>query len=116
MVNATLTTQALLDHFAIREIVFSGIAGGVNPNLRIGDVTVPAEWGQYQEQLFAREVPGGWETGDWPIDFPNYGMMHPQSVKVTRAGGTPDARRGGSGSRPMRRACGWRKGLPTAWR
>jgi len=91
MVNATLTTQALLDHFAIREIVFSGIAGGVNPNLRIGDVTVPAEWGQYQEQLFAREKAGGWETGDWPVDFPNYGMMHPQSVKVTRAGGTPDA-------------------------
>ena len=91
MVNAALTAQALLDHFAIREIVVSGIAGGVNPNLRIGDVTVPAEWGQYQEQLFAREVPGGWETGDWPTDFPNYGMMHPQSVKVTRAGGAPDA-------------------------
>jgi adenosylhomocysteine nucleosidase len=91
MVNATLTAQALLDHFAIREIVISGIAGGVNPNLRIGDVTVPGQWGQYQESLFAREIAGGWETGDWAIDFPNYGMMHPQSVQVTRAGGTPDA-------------------------
>jgi adenosylhomocysteine nucleosidase len=90
MVNATLTAQALLDHFAIREIVFSGIAGGVNPNLRIGDVTVPAQWGQYQEALFARQIPGGWETGDWPTDFPNFGMMHPQSVKVTRTGGTPE--------------------------
>ncbi|MGO8675721.1 MAG: 5'-methylthioadenosine/S-adenosylhomocysteine nucleosidase [Limisphaerales bacterium] len=90
MVNATLTAQCLIDHFALREIVFSGIAGGVNPNLRIGDVTVPAEWGQYQEALFARQTPSGWETGDWPTDFPNYGMIYPQSVKVTRAGGTPD--------------------------
>jgi adenosylhomocysteine nucleosidase len=91
MVNATLTAQALLDHFAIREIVVSGIAGGVNPDLKIGDVTVPAEWGQYQEQLFARASAGGWDTGDWPTDFQHYGMMYPQSVGVTRVGGTADA-------------------------
>lgn len=91
MVNATLTTQALLDHFAIREIIVSGIAGAVNPDLRIGDVTVPGAWGQYQEQVFARETPSGWDTGDWPKDFPNYGMMHPQNVQVTRDGGTPDS-------------------------
>ena len=46
MVNAALTTQALLDHFTVREIVFSGIAGGVNPELHVGDVTVPAAWGE----------------------------------------------------------------------
>ena len=90
MVNATMTAQAVLDHFNVREIIFSGIAGGVNPNLRIGDVTVPAEWGQYQEHLFAREIPNGWETGDWGVSFGHYGMMFPQSVQVTRTGGKPD--------------------------
>ena len=90
MVNASMTTQALLDHFAVREIVFSGIAGGVNPGLHIGDVTVPAEWGQYQEQLFARENSGGWDTGDFSVKFKNYGMMFPQFVQVSRRGAASD--------------------------
>src|SRR5262245_1568490 len=82
MVNATMTAQALIDRFNVREIMFTGIAGGANPALRLGDVTVPAQWGQYQEQVFARQTPGGWDTGIWPADFPNYGMMFPQKVQV----------------------------------
>jgi adenosylhomocysteine nucleosidase len=31
MVNAAMTTQLALDHFDISHIVFSGIAGGVDP-------------------------------------------------------------------------------------
>jgi adenosylhomocysteine nucleosidase len=84
MVNASITSQALLDHFTIHEIIFSGIAGGVNPNLQVGDVTVPAEWGQYQEQVFAREIPTGWDAGRMGKEFPNYGMMFPHSASVVR--------------------------------
>jgi adenosylhomocysteine nucleosidase len=61
MVNAAMTTQTVLDHFQVDAIVFSGIAGGVNPALNIGDVVVPEQWGQYQEQLFARESGDGWD-------------------------------------------------------
>lgn len=90
IVNATMTTQNLLDHFAIREIVFSGIAGGVNPKLRVGDVTVPSAWAQYQEHVFARETSGGWDAGPFGGEFPNYGMMFPHSVQVTRNGSDPE--------------------------
>jgi adenosylhomocysteine nucleosidase len=90
MVNAAMTTQALLDEFDIRAIVFSGIAGGVNPDLNIGDVIVPAKWGQYQEQLFARETAEGWDTGTFRKEFDNFGMMFPQSTGVTRRGGEAD--------------------------
>ncbi len=87
VVNAAMTAQLALDRFAIERIVFSGIAGGVDPSLGIGDVTVAERWGQYLEMLFAREVDGGWATMPF-FEYPygNFGMMFPRSVTVSRAG------------------------------
>ena len=91
MVNAAMTTQLALDTFTIDAVVFSGIAGGVNPDLNVGDVTVPAQWGQYQEAFFARELPDGWDTGFYTERYGHYGMMFPKDVEVTSAAGAPDA-------------------------
>ena len=87
VVNATMTVQLALDHFAIKRIVFSGIAGGVDPGLNIGDVVIADRWGQYLEMLFAREVDGGWMTMPF-FEYPhgNFGMMFPRSVTVLRPG------------------------------
>lgn len=90
MVNASMTTQTLLDHFRVKQIIFSGIAGGVNPQLQVGDVVVPAQWGQYQEQVFARETPHGWDPGRFAGSFTNYGMMFPRPVTLSRQGNPPD--------------------------
>ena len=87
VVNAAMTVQLALDHFTIDRIVFSGIAGGVDPGLHIGDVVIADRWGQYLETLFAREVEGGWAKPpffDYP--FANFGMMFPRSVTVQRDG------------------------------
>ena len=90
MVNAAANSQLLLDHFNVTHLIFSGIAGGVNPDLNIGDVVVPARWAQYQEMIFAREVDGEYIL-PWGVpEFPNFGMMFPSSVSVTRKGSTPD--------------------------
>jgi adenosylhomocysteine nucleosidase len=91
MVNAAMTTQALLDRYAIRGIVFSGIAGGVNPGLHVGDVTVPARWGNYQEQVFARETPTGFGPARVTTPFANFGMMFPQGTSVTVRGTKADS-------------------------
>jgi len=91
MVNAAMTTQALLDRFTITGIVFSGIAGGVNPGLNVGDVTVPAQWGNYQEQLFARETPTGFAPTRITTPFANFGMMYPQGTSVTVRGAPADS-------------------------
>ena len=87
IVNAAMTMQLALDHFRIDRIVFSGIAGGVDPALHIGDVVIADRWGQYLETLFAREIEDGWAKPpffDYP--FANFGMMFPRSVTVQRAG------------------------------
>ena len=87
VVNAAMTVQLALDHFAVERIVFSGIAGGVDPGLNIGDVVIAERWGQYLEMLFAREVDGGWMTMPFfAYPYANFGMMFPRSVTVLRAG------------------------------
>lgn len=91
MVNAAMNTQIVLDRFAVRRIVFSGIAGGVDPSLAIGDVIVPDRWAQFLEVSFARRTPGGWVTPE-PVDAaapPPFGMMFPRGVRVGSASEPP---------------------------
>jgi adenosylhomocysteine nucleosidase len=91
MVNAAMNTQLALDHFQVQGIVFSGIAGGVNPGLHIGDVAVPAQWGQYLEVLMARETaPGNFSIPPRMASqtFPPFGMLHPRPVD-TRSAANP---------------------------
>ena len=106
MVNAAISTQTALENFQISGIVFSGIAGGVNPERNIGDVVVAEQWGQYQENLFARSLQEGndckpeckhnsscWGDGIPGLhskEFTNFGMMFPQSVFITHRGGETD--------------------------
>jgi adenosylhomocysteine nucleosidase len=84
MVNAAITAQAVIDRFPVSGIVYSGIGGGVNPGLHIGDVAVPAQWGQYQEHIFPRETAEGWDIAGFSDQFGNFGMMFPQDVAVPR--------------------------------
>lgn len=55
IVNAALTTQLLLDHFQVERLVMSGIAGGVDPDLHVGDVTVPERWAHAMELYWSRD-------------------------------------------------------------
>ena len=96
IVNAAMTTQLALDHFTVERIVVSGIAGGVDPALDVGDLVIADRWGQYLELVFAREEEGEWRPPpffDYP--YPNYGMMFPRSVTVQGVGagaGAPETR------------------------
>lgn len=93
MVNATMSTQIALDRFDVTGIVFSGIAGGVDPALNVGDVVVANQWSQYLEATFARDLGNGkWSVPPWQSrDIPNYGMIFPGPVEVRRAGNaTPE--------------------------
>lgn len=96
MVNAAMTTQLALDRFTIRRIVFSGVAGGVDPGLDVGDVVVPDRWGQYLESVFARADGQGFAPTEGLLDqpaFASHGMIYPRSVLVRRDGAERPERR-----------------------
>ena len=42
-VNAAMTTALLLDHFHPRRVLFTGIAGGTNPDLQPGDIVIAGQ-------------------------------------------------------------------------
>lgn len=44
MLNAGITTQLLLSLFKVEGVLHYGIAGNANPDLQIGDVTIPQYW------------------------------------------------------------------------
>ncbi|MFT3996699.1 MAG: 5'-methylthioadenosine/S-adenosylhomocysteine nucleosidase [Asticcacaulis sp.] len=89
MVNATMNTQLLIDRFHIERIVFSGIAGGIDPALNIGDVAVPERWAQSLETIAGRKTDKGFVRPGWltwaPDGMEAYGMFIPNSVVVGNA-------------------------------
>ncbi len=88
MVNAAMTTQQALDRFSITSIVVSGIAGGVDPDLNIGDVVIAGRWAQYLDMVIARETGDDAYSPPPFLDTPhaNFGMMFPRIIDVTVTG------------------------------
>lgn len=69
-VNAAALTQALLTHGAAR-LIFTGVAGAVQPGLRVGDLVVSTDAVQHDVDVTALgyepgRVPG--EPLNWPAD------------------------------------------------
>lgn len=52
-VNSTIGTQVMIDRFGVDLIIFTGLAGGLMPNLRRGDIVVSNNVVQYDFDLTA---------------------------------------------------------------
>lgn len=61
-VNASVCTQILIDEFAASNIVFTGVAGAVNPDLKIGDIVVSTDCVQHDMDVRAL----GFKLGEIP--------------------------------------------------
>lgn len=64
-VNAAMTTTLLLEHFRPSEVIFTGIAGGVNPQLQAGDIVIARKTAQHDLGVM------------WPDGFINKGVKNP---------------------------------------
>jgi len=88
MVNAAMNTQVLIDRFHVVRIIFSGIAGGTDPSLNVGDVVVPKQWANSLDAAMARETPTGFERPAFYSDRPvisGFGMIFPVGIRVGNA-------------------------------
>ena len=69
-VNAAVTTQILIDHFGVSKVVFTGVAGALDPGLDIGDIVISSSCMQHDMDV----SPLGYERGVIPYqsvsDFP----------------------------------------------
>ena len=49
MINSTMVTQLMIDHFKVTRLIMSGISGGVDPAHHVGDVIIPDRWAMPME-------------------------------------------------------------------
>lgn len=88
LVNAAMNTQLALDHFNITAVFFTGIAGGIDPDLHPGDVVIPARWHYHAESVYINETaPGQFALpGFFKQKYLNFGMIFPDNATVKREG------------------------------
>lgn len=58
-VNAAVTTQILIDTFMVSQVLFTGVAGALHPELNIGDIVISSECIQHDIDVTALGYPRG---------------------------------------------------------
>ena len=71
-VNAAVTTQILIDTFKAEEVLFTGVAGALHPELNIGDIVISSECMQHDMDVTPLGFPRGiipyQEVSSFPAD------------------------------------------------
>ncbi|ANS75026.1 nucleosidase [Paenibacillus yonginensis] len=71
-VNAAATTQLMIDRFNVSSVLFTGVAGAVNPELQIGDIVISSSCQQHDMDVtplgYARGIIPYQEISDFPAD------------------------------------------------
>lgn len=76
-VNAAIVTTLLADRFGCRAIVFSGVAGGLDPSLAIGDVVIAEQVIQHDAGVLEKERIEPYQPGHVPFINPTDRMGYP---------------------------------------
>jgi adenosylhomocysteine/aminodeoxyfutalosine nucleosidase len=72
-VFASLTASIMIEKFGVEKILFSGVAGAINPKLKIGDLIYATKLAQHDLDITAFEHPYGYvPEGELFIETDNY--------------------------------------------
>lgn len=81
-VNAAMTATLLIDHFKPSEIVFSGVAGGINPDLGPGDIVLGEKTAQHD---FGEITASGFTPNPTGKDIPLFMNAPERLLSLTEA-------------------------------
>lgn len=76
-VNAAIVTTLLADRFGCRAVVFSGVAGGLDPQLAIGDIVVADLVVQHDAGIDENKRVRTYQPGYAPIINPTDRLGYP---------------------------------------
>jgi len=113
-VNAAMVASVLADRFGCRAIAFSGVAGGLDPGLRIGDVVIADRTVQHDAGVIEEDVLRVYQAGHVPFLNPTsqFGYAADPALLVRVRGHLEGlvlpalSRDAGGGDRPPRIAVG----------
>ncbi|WP_025717806.1 5'-methylthioadenosine/adenosylhomocysteine nucleosidase [Paenibacillus sp. 1-18] len=77
-VNAAVTTQILIDRFGVEQIIFTGVAGAVHPDLNIGDIVISSTCMQHDMDVTAL----GYAKGVIPYQDTSEFAADPELVRL----------------------------------
>lgn len=77
-VNAAITTQILIDHYQAEQVIFTGVAGALDPSLDIGDIVISSD-AQYHD-MDASAL--GFKKGEIPFSSHSVFVADPDMIEI----------------------------------
>jgi len=75
-VNAALTAATMIEKFGAEQLLFTGVAGAVNPELKIGDLVVATQLCQHDLDITAFGHPHGYVPEGKVYIEPSHELLH----------------------------------------
>ena len=92
-VNSAVASTMLIQHFSCELLIFSGVAGGLDPSLQIGDLVIAEELWQHDYGIIIDQELVAHRAGTLPIGLPkeNPPFRLDEKLKVKIQQAYPDA-------------------------
>lgn len=87
-VNAAITTTLLIEHFRPRQVIFTGVAGALAPELRVGDIVIAHRTAHHDLGTLTNDTMMHWgarivgDTARNPVFFPADTVLHRIALAV----------------------------------
>lgn len=79
-VNAAVTTQVMIDRFDVGKVLFTGVAGAIDPELNIGDIVISSACLQHDMDV----TPLGFKRGEIPYQEESIFAADPALVQLAQ--------------------------------